>query len=49
MSNESPKYHVIIIAAILLLMYRCNQDPITPTHDHHEHGHMDETAARAHP
>ena len=47
MSNERPKYHVIIIAAILLLLYRCNQDPITPTHDCH--GHMDETAARAHP
>ena len=46
MNDEHPKYHVIIIAAILLLMYRCNQDPITPTHDH---GHMDETAARAHP
>ena len=46
MNDEHPKYHVIIIAAILLLMYRCNQDPITPPHDH---GHMDETAARAHP
>lgn len=45
MSNEHPKYHVIIIAAILLLLYRCNQDPITPT----DHGHMDETASRAHP
>ena len=46
MNSERPKYHVIIIAAILLLMYRCNQDPITPTH---EYGDMDETAAHAHP
>lgn len=39
-------HHTIIIIIIAGLLYRCNQDPEHPTHDH---GNMAETAAHAHP